>query len=215
MIVEVIKLLSIRPNQLRKRVRYTNYEVFRPYYEVHQSLILVLGHQGNWEMMGAAFAPLPYHQLYIIYRPLKSPIFDKLLSHLRSRLGNQLYTMKSSLKGMLRNQHLTTATAFVADQSPPPEHAYWTRFLHQDTPVFLGVEKIAKKLNYPVFYMSICMPSRGYYEVEAKIVTKDPRNCPSGRITERYLQMLEKDIENQPEIWLWTHRRWKHTRPTD
>ena len=210
LIVESVKTLSISPASLSKRVHFQNKSLFEKYYEANQSLILVLGHLGNWELMGAAFAPLPYHKLFVIYHPLRNQIFDRLLYYMRTRLGNDLYPMKETFQGMVANRDQVTATAFIADQTPSPVNAYWTTFLHQDTPVYTGTERIAQKLGYPVIYMSTRMPKRGTYLIEAKVITDHPNETKPGEISEQHTRMLEQDILEQPEIWLWTHRRWKH-----
>ncbi len=129
--------------------------VLRRYFEQGRSVILVMGHWGNWELAGARFGLLGLHQLYVIYHPLQNKWFDQLVYHMRTRLGNRLYPMKDTMKGMLSDRNKVTATAFIADQTPPPERAYWTTFMHQDTPVFFGTEKIAQKLGYPVVYAAV------------------------------------------------------------
>ncbi len=213
LIFETLKTLSISPKQVSKLVKFKNLHLFEKYYSKGQSIIIVLGHHGNWELIGAAFAPLPYHNLYIIYHPLNNRTVERLIYHMRTRLGNKLYTMKGTMRGMLANRHETTATAFIADQTPSPDRAYWTTFLNQDTPVFMGTEKIAQKLNYPIIYMSIRRPKRGHYIVTARELTDAPRQIPEYQISATHTQWLEEDIRSQPEIWLWSHRRWKHQRP--
>jgi KDO2-lipid IV(A) lauroyltransferase len=108
---------------------------------------------------------------------------------------------------------LNTATAFIADQTPSPERAYWMTFLNQDTPVFQGTEALSKKLGYPVVYISITRPRRGYYHMRVEALVPDPKNTGEGNITEIHTRRLERDIRNNPDLWLWTHRRWKHRRP--
>jgi KDO2-lipid IV(A) lauroyltransferase len=113
---------------------------------------------------------------------------------------------------MMKNRKEVTATAFIADQSPFPENAYWTHFLHQDTPFFTGTERISAKLNFPVVYLFIRKIKRGVYEIDAEMLFENPTSTMSGEITAAYAQRLEKDILTQPETWLWSHNRWKHHR---
>ncbi len=214
LIVETIKTLSISAKRLETYIKFDNLALFEKYYQEGKSVIIVLGHHGNWELIGAGFAPLPLHELYVIYHPLKNKVFDQLLFHMRTRLGNKLYTMKGTMRGMIGNRAKTTATAFIADQTPSPDRAYWTTFLNQDTPIFTGTEKIAQRLDYPVIYMSIRRPKRGLYRVQAKLLTDQPKEMHINAISELHTRSLEADIRAQPEIWLWTHRRWKHKRPT-
>ena len=107
---------------------------------------------------------------------------------------------------------MLTATAFVADQSPNPRNAHWTNFLNQDTAVFTGTEKIAQKLQYPIVFVSIKKLARGYYTLLAECLLNPPYNKIEGEITEKHTKKLESDIIEQPETWLWTHKRWKHQR---
>ena len=215
LLVETLKTLSISPKAVKKRIIFENQEVFERFYTAEKSILLVLGHFGNWELIGAGFAPLPFQQLYVIYKPMKNQVFDRLIYHARTRLGNKLYSMKGTFKGMVMNRRATTATAFIADQTPSPDHAYWLTFLHQDTPVFTGLERSARKFNYPVVYLSIRRPKRGQYVVTPIILTEKPADMAETELTQMHTAMLEKDIRAQPEIWLWTHRRWKHDKPAD
>jgi KDO2-lipid IV(A) lauroyltransferase len=133
---------------------------------------------------------------------------------MRTRHGTKLYAMREASKAMLRDKDLVTATAFIADQTPSPERAYWMTFLGQDTPVFLGTEALAKKLDQPVIYISITRPKRGYYCMAMELLVGEPSTSEPGAITEAHTRRLEADIRNVPELWLWTHRRWKHKRPS-
>jgi KDO2-lipid IV(A) lauroyltransferase len=120
--------------------------------------------------------------------------------------------MNETLRGMVRDRKELTATAFIADQTPQPNGAYWTTFLNQDTPVFTGTEKIAQKFKYPVIYISIKRPKRGLYAMEAELLVENPEDTSENEISELHTKRLERDIVENPEIWLWTHRRWKHKR---
>ena len=133
---------------------------------------------------------------------------------MRSTFGTKLIAMKDTFREMLANRKELNATAFIADQTPSnPEGAYWTNFLNQDTPVFRGPEIIARKIGYPVIYANIRRVKRGYYVMTAEMLAQDPAATPEGAISELHTQKLEKDIIEQPETWLWSHRRWKHKRP--
>jgi KDO2-lipid IV(A) lauroyltransferase len=148
----------------------------------------------------------------VIYHPLSNPYFERLIVRMRTRLGNGLYPMSDTLRGMLHDRGRLTATAFIADQSPPRHSAIWLRFLHQDTAVFSGTEKIARKLGYPVIYVHITRERRGRYRMDLHELVGDPSSTAPGEITEIHTRRLERDIQAQPELWLWTHRRWKHKR---
>ncbi len=212
LILETIKTLTINERSLRKHISFDDTSLFEKYAAQNQSVIIVMGHLGNWELGGARFAIEPHHRLYVIYHPLSNKYFNNLIVHMRTRLGNRLYAMSEVLRGMVRDRGELTATAFIADQTPQPNGAYWTTFLNQDTPVFTGTEKIAQKFKYPVIYLSIKRQKRGQYVMECELLVEKPENTSENQISEMHTQRLEKDIIENPEIWLWTHRRWKHKR---
>lgn len=120
--------------------------------------------------------------------------------------------MNDTFRDMIKNRHELNATAFIADQSPNPAKAYWMNFLNQDTPVFMGTEKIAQKIQYPIVYVSVKKLTRGYYTLLAEVLKTPPFLGAEGDITEAHTRKLEADIIEQPETWLWTHKRWKHKR---
>jgi KDO2-lipid IV(A) lauroyltransferase len=213
--LETLKTLTIGPEAVRERVEFRNIELLQRYAREGRSVILVLGHYGNWELAGARYSQekdIP--QLYVIYHPLANRHFDGLMYRMRTRHGTKLYAMREASKAMLRDKDQVTATAFIADQTPSPERAYWMNFLGQDTPVFLGTEALSKKLDQPVIYISITRPKRGYYCMAMELLVGEPSTSEPGAITEAHTRRLEADIRNVPELWLWTHRRWKHKRPS-
>lgn len=213
--LETLKTLTIRQKDVLKRVEFRGMDILQRYARENRSVILVLGHYGNWELAGARYSQekdIP--QLYVIYHPLANQHFDRLMHHMRTRHGTKLYTMRETSKAMIRDKGLLTATAFIADQTPSPERAYWMSFLNQDTPIFQGTEALARKLNKPVIYISITRPERGYYCMSMETLVADPTRTQDGEITEIHTRRLEQDIRKYPELWLWTHRRWKHQRPS-
>lgn len=213
--LETLKTLTVSPAALNKHMSCGDMSAFERFYEKKQSVIIVMGHLGNWELCGAYISQLPLHPLYVIYHPLKDRRFDALFYRMRTRLGNGLYPMKSAFKSMIRDRDKLTATAFIADQSPPPAKAHWMTFLNQETGVFKGTEALARTLDYPVIYLSVIRERRGHYRLHSELLAEHPGELPENALTERHTRRLEQDIIAYPETWLWTHRRWKHARPRE
>jgi KDO2-lipid IV(A) lauroyltransferase len=215
LMLETFKTLAIRPKQALKHCAMdpAGEALLKRYGNEKKSIILVLGHFGNWEWAGTTFSLTFDYPLYVIYHPLRNKHFDNLIYRMRTRFGTRLISMKDTFKQMVSLRNEVNATAFIADQTPSPENAYWTQFLGQDTPVFWGTEKIAQKMNYPVVYITVKRLKRGYYKVYAEELFSDPKNTVTGEISQAHTRKLESDIQQQPEIWLWSHRRWKHKRP--
>lgn len=212
--LESFKTLTIRKKSMLKHcvLGDASLQLFDRLAKENKSIILVMGHFGNWEWAGNTFSLQCKHQLYVIYHPLRNKHFDGLMYKMRTRFGTKLIAMKDTFREMLASREELNATAFIADQTPPPENAYWTTFLNQDTPVFKGTEIIARKINYPVVYVSVKRVKRGYYHIDTDLLVEQPKATSEGEISEKHTTRLEKDIIHQPEIWLWSHKRWKHKR---
>ncbi|GAA4461774.1 lysophospholipid acyltransferase family protein [Nemorincola caseinilytica] len=215
MFLETFKTLTISPQTMLQRCSLSpgSKALFDRLNNENKSVILVMGHLGNWEWGGNTFSLSCTQQLYVIYHPLRNKYFDGLMYHMRTRFGTKLIAMKNTFREMLGNRKGANATAFIADQTPQPDNAYWTTFLNQDTPVFKGTEIIASKLGSPIVYVHIKKIKRGYYEMHAEMLLEDPASKPDGYISELHTRRLEKDIIAHPVTWLWSHRRWKHKRP--
>lgn len=95
---------------------------------------------------------------------------------------------------MLANKNILSAIAFIADQTPSAENAYWTSFLNQETPVFWGTEVIARKLDYPVVFVNVKKWKRGHYEIFAETLFQNPADTKEGEISEAHVKRLEKEI---------------------
>jgi len=214
LLLETFKTLTISREKMLRHCKLdpSAEALFKQLAQQNKSIIIVMGHKGNWEWGGNTFSLCCEHQLHVIYHPLENKHFNKLICKMRERFGSRLIPMRETFRQMIKNDHLLTATAFIADQSPNPNKAHWMNFLNQDTAVFTGTEKIAQKLQYPIVFVSIKKIARGYYTLLAECLQNPPYSTIEGEITEKHTKKLESDIIEQPETWLWTHKRWKHQR---
>jgi KDO2-lipid IV(A) lauroyltransferase len=209
--LESLKTFTISEKEVLKRVTCKNPEVINKYYDRQQSVIVAGGHYNNWEIFAVAINALIKHKAIGIYKPLSNLYFDKKMRDTRSKYG--LYMISTKIVKQVFEQEADNLTAiiFAIDQSPSnPKSAHWMKFLNQDTAVLFGTEKYAKEYNYPVVYGRINKEKRGYYSFELFEVTDQPASTAHGEITEKITHLLEKDIRNIPQYWLWSHRRWKH-----
>jgi KDO2-lipid IV(A) lauroyltransferase len=212
--IESCMMLHWSGKEATKRMVIKNPEVLDPFYKQGRSVLGVFGHYGSWDLF-ASFPLQSKYQLYGLYKPIHDSAVDKLFIKLRERYGAEAVKVDQSLQTILRNRNENKLGVymFIADQRPIPRSIrYWSKFLNQETPILLGIEKIAKKTNFPVAYFDVQKVKRGYYEAEIKIITDDPSKEPELDIVERYLRLLEARIINKPEYWLWSHDRWKHKR---
>jgi Kdo2-lipid IVA lauroyltransferase/acyltransferase len=215
LILETLKTLRMTKAETLQRCKFVTLPILEELQKENQSFIIVMGHYGNWEWAGPSFTLNTPFQLVVIYRPLSNRYFEKMTSGMRTRHGTKITSVKNTLRDMVANRGKLTATAFIADQTATRKDAFWMTFLNQDTAVFTGPEKLARKFNYPVIYMNVKREKRGYYTVTPELLFRNPGNTAEGEISETFTKRLEKDILTDPTVWLWSHKRWKHKRPVE
>ena len=213
MFVESLKLTHMSEKEIIRRMKMTNPEVFADIYSKGKSAFLMLGHYGNWEWLTAIPLFDREHKSVSIYKPLKNRYFNKMINKLRSSTGATMVDMRNVLREILdnRSKNIPALYLSIADQTPPKgEIKYWTQFLNQETAFYNGTERLAIRYNIPVYYLSITKIKRGYYTFAIEPICIESEKTESGWITKEYAARLEKEIVNRPELYLWSHRRWKH-----
>ena len=115
------------------------------------------------------------------------------------------------LIGIKREGKLWTV-GFIADQVPFWNNIHlWLDFLHHDTPVLTGGERIASNFDADVYYLDMRREKRGYYVGNYMLMAEHAAHQPETEITRSYFHLLEQSICRQPAFYLWTHNRWKRT----
>lgn len=210
--IEVLKLTHMGEKQLKSRFIVENPEILNNLLNEKRDIVAVLGHYNNWEWLGA----LPYYTSYkavSIYKPLKNKYFDLFLNSLRRKHGMVLTPMSLIIREIIKDRSLNinTMSAFISDQSPvKADIKCWTIFLNQDTPVFLGAEKVAAKYDMAVVFFNIKKVKRGKYSMVIELLFEHTAGLPEYAITEAHVKRLEEIIIENPQYWIWSHRRWKH-----
>ena len=216
LVLESLKNFSADATELSARYEHRNTEVLDRLHAEGRSAILAGGHYGNWEMW-ALSAPAHFkHKLMGIYKRLANRYFDEKMRSTRGKFGLELVSTKETGDWLIQNRNNLFVSVFAIDQSPSnPQKAYWITFLGQETACLFGAEKYAKEFNLAIVFGHLRKISRGKYAIDYELVTDDPQSFEHGKLTEKMSAMLEADIRREPRYWLWTHKRWKHKRPSD
>lgn len=216
LLAEGVKNLSISKKELKKRFVVKNPEVMQTLFDQKKNVLLVSGHYNNWEWLITAQHMFFPHQAYGIGMPLSSQFWHTKVNARRERFGMRVIHAKNYKEKLLQNPDELKAVLVLSDQSPGNSlKSYWMDFLNQQTAVLFGTEMMANDLNYAVVYFSTRKVKRGYYEMELRLISAEPRTLKWGEITEAHTKALEKDIRKNPAQWLWSHRRWKREVPED
>jgi KDO2-lipid IV(A) lauroyltransferase len=208
-LIESIKMLSASDAFLQKHVT-GNWEIFNKFYDQGRSCQIHVGHTFNWEWAHHVLAKNSRHIILGVYMPIANKIFDRLFFNLRSRGGTVMLPATDMRNAFMRYRNSLYILALAADQSPgDASKAYWLNFFGKPTPFVTGPEKGARTNNVAVIFAFIEKIRRGYYNVVLTIEEQQPGETAEGELTIRYVRFLENVIRNQPDMWLWSHRRWK------
>lgn len=215
-LVETIKLMTISASEMQRRMKFTGLEQLNKALSSGQSCAIYLGHYGNWEWITSLPNWLPCQvQCCQLYHPLENKRFDRLFKYVRERQHALCIPMHNSLRKILefKRNNRAIVVGYIADQVPLWWNIHhWLDFLHHDTPVLTGAERIIKHMGQVCFYGDMKRVKRGYYECEMKLMASDPKQCKEWELTDQYFRMLEETIRQQPACYLWSHNRWKRTR---
>jgi len=207
--VEVLKSISISSEGLTDKLTIKGFEFVENQMQNGKSTIACLGHCGNWEILNCLPAQMNIN-IYSGYKPLKAPLINKLLFHIRSRFGMRLIPSNSVAKHILSNKNSPSLYLLIADQCPKEVNRnYQFLFLNQKTSVLSGPEKLARATGSAVVYIKLIRTQKGHFNAECQPICENANNMQKLEITKKYLELLEQNIEEDPSGWLWTHKRWK------
>ncbi len=213
-IVETLKLFSMGEKNIRKRMKFEGLDQVKEDFANGRSVSVYLGHYCNWEWISSLGLHLD-EQCGQIYHPLENATLDRLFLYMRGRFKAQSIKMDDTFLTILKwkKEGRKNIVGYIADQVPGYNNIhYWADFLHHDTPVFTGAERISKIMDTAVYYIDVERPRRGYYVARFIKIADSLNEHPVFFATEQYFRLLEQNIQRAPQYWLWSHKRWKRTR---
>ena len=212
MFLEMIKTMNISKEEICSRFVFKNIEVYKELEKQGKSIAVICSHYASYEWI----ISMNYYSdflAYGIYKQLKNPYFDKLVHKIRSRFNAKLITTKQTIPTIIENSknNVLSLYGFASDQSPRANSAFhWTKFMGIEVPVHTGAEMLSKRYDMNLVYLNTKKVKRGHYEATLEILSDNPQNVPNYDLTDQYLKLLEKQIYEEPEYYLWTHKRWKY-----
>ena len=211
--LEMIKSINISDKEIKERFTFTNLDYMRKLESQNKSLIVMCGHYASYEWINALQLYGLKFKTYGVYKRIKNRYFDDLIRKIRGRFGGTLITTYKATETIRNNQEqgILGNYGMIADQSPKLSRAkHWLHFMGIRVPVFEGSDRLARKLDMAVVYLHVEKVGRGYYQATLKPITENAPAEPEHYITKKFFELLEKQIYNKPEFYLWTHKRWKH-----
>ena len=214
MFLEMIKTMTISNTEINKRFVFLNMEVYKKLEAQEKSIAIMLAHYASYEWVISMNAYVKF-SAFAIYKKLANPYFDKLVRDIRSRFKANLITTKETIPVIIENNRnkLLSIYGFASDQSPKISSAFhWQKFMGIEVPVHTGAEMLSKKYDMNVIFLKVTKVKRGYYQASFEVLSENAKEVPNYEITDKFLKLVEQQILEAPEYYLWTHKRWKHKR---
>jgi KDO2-lipid IV(A) lauroyltransferase len=214
MFLETIKTMNISKKEICKRFVFKNIDMYKEIEKQGKSVAIICSHYASYEWI----ISMNYYSDFVaygIYKQLKNPYFDKLVHKIRSRFNAKLITTKQTVPTIINNNknNVLALYGFASDQSPKAKAAlHWSKFMEIEVPVHVGAEMLSKRYNMNLIYLNTKKVKRGHYEATLELLSDNPKEVPNFELTDQYLKLLEKQIYDAPEFYLWTHKRWKYRR---
>ena len=209
---EILKSFTISKNEMAKRYKFDNLDVFHKLESDNRSSILLGAHFANWEWIFALNLLIKSHG-YAVYKRIQNPFFDKQVQKTRGKLNTTLVSTKEIFSLIENNskKNILSIYGFLGDQSPKLSRAdHYTNFLGISVPAHVGAEVLSKKYNLPIVFFATRKIKRGYYECTLKLLVDNPKKYKDYEITDLFLLEVEKQIRENPEHYFWSHKRFKH-----
>ncbi|WP_363317253.1 lysophospholipid acyltransferase family protein, partial [Flavobacterium sp.] len=212
-LVEMVKTITVPVKEIQKRFVIENPEAIKETEERGKGIAFLCGHFCSYEWMLVMNKQLTTHKGFGIYKTIRNKYFDKLVRKLRSRFDGELIDTRRIIPAMRdhKRKGILGFYGFLSDQSPKLSSTiYWGNFFDMEVPVHVGAEILAKKLDLNIMLVKSTKTGRGRYNARFIPFEGNPKDIPNYEISDMFLKMLENDIRETPEFYLWTHKRFKH-----
>lgn len=197
---ETIQVYTKPKDFFQHKISFTNPEILSTFPE--KPNIIIGSHYGNWEWAAMLQPLFTDRKIVALYKPLSNEVLDKIVKEKRARFGLELLSMEEAVRKISKSTE-AKSYIFVSDQSPAQATTgQWRTFLHQPTLFYEGAAVLAKRYGLKVFYQHI--------DCKDGIYTITYLPLEDTNIIDQYVSLLEDQIKQKPEWWLWSHRRWKH-----
>ena len=207
--IEFIKLISASQKFIAQHF-YGDCSLLDSLYEQGKRAQIQLAHNFNWEGACVAVAGRAKQPFIVVYMPIGNKVVDKIFLKVRSKTGAILLPATDMRKSIIPYRNLSYLLILVADQNPGnPEKALWYNFFGKPTPFLKAAESGARRGNTPVLFCKFIKEKRGYYKIIFEMGEENPGALKEGELTKKYIQFLQEFMSEHPEMWLWSHRRWK------
>ncbi|HPN85040.1 MAG TPA: lysophospholipid acyltransferase family protein [Victivallales bacterium] len=172
--------------------------------------IVVTAHFGNWEIAGIGYCCLSGRDLLTVMRDFDNPLIGKVFMARRTGYGHKLVTKKGSLKSLIGAVRGGKSVCFIADQHAGGNDGIKLDFFGHPAKVHKSPALLHLKTGVPIFVAVCARTGPMKYEIRLRdpIMPEEGKDKSVEDVVRAYTSHLESLILENPEQWIWPHRRW-------
>ena len=173
--------------------------------------IMVGGHHGNWELMGAYLAARGLRP-EVVVRGMANRLFEDYLNANREKLGLTVVHDTQAVRSTVKAIRDGKFVAILADQGVLGLASSFVSFFGRPAKTARGFAVFALRLNAAVCFMDMLRLPNGKFRVVFEPVAVEQsgdRDRDVDAMVARYSEILEKWVRQYPSQYFWQHRRWR------
>ncbi|MBT5876627.1 MAG: lysophospholipid acyltransferase family protein [Candidatus Latescibacteria bacterium] len=209
--MEHARTLGASSGDIPGKVMFSGEEHLAKALELGRGAILITGHFGYWEMLGAAVGSLGY-PITVVAKDQHNPLVNSLIVQCRERLGMRVVPMSSATRGVLKSLSQNECVGLLVDQDAGPGGVF-VDFLGREASTYRGPVVFAARTGAPIIPCFILKEGferhRVVFEPAIDVVSTGNDEDDIVRYTQAYTEVLERYVRDYPDHWFWVHRRWK------
>lgn len=212
LVFEIIKGFFMRPEEMKARIELSkaSQEMFDRWEKDQRNVVMLMGHYGNWEWANLYGCISNKLHSYGAYTPMSNKVWNQYFLEKRQRWNGKMFSNREIREGILLKGEPGKLIGLVADQSPTGrKHTHEVRFLGMETRFFSGPDFISEMLQADVVYVQMKKLGMGRYSLYFIPIGDVSKGFDPAAVPGHYASLLEQDIKEHPEWWVWTHKRWK------
>ena len=216
LMLESVVVSGMKENDFDERLDIQNVDIVDNYFNQGKSLVALTMHYNNWEW-GTRLSRFVQHKILAVYKPLHNAEFDKYMNDTRTVQGTEMIKNNQILRRIIKAEKKKEPVIvwLAGDQTPPVFHSSWYLFLNQEAMFYPGSATLSKQFNLPIVFQWVEKTARGKYKSKVELLIDNPSQVSETDIIKTYIRKMEEVIREKPEFYLWSHKRWKHKRPSD
>jgi KDO2-lipid IV(A) lauroyltransferase len=213
MVIEFFRILGMDTEAYKRKVSEEGVEKALRLLEEKKGGLLLIGHFGNWELMGF-MARVIGHPVLAVAKPIKRNVrLYGFIKRIRDKAGLHLISPENATQKVVRALSENRLVAIMIDQRAKRRSAVWVEFFGKKAPTTPGLAVMAKRSGAPV--VPVFMIRDGLQK--HRLLVKDPIELVlTGDMTkdvetnmQRFTRVLESMVREYPDQWVWIHRRWE------